>query len=162
MATGTILIDVLSVHQDNTNPPGIEWLTSGVPYLSFDDTTDELLTVAFRLPDDYASGLAYKWQYSMASATANNVAVRTQVKAVTDGTEDIGSATAATLEASADNVVPGTAGYTKTVSHSFSNLDSAAAGDYIEIQFGRENGTSGTNATGDMYLHTLTLTYTTT
>lgn len=162
MATATILIDLLSVHLDDTNPPGIQWSASGVPRLVFEGTTDKLFTIKFRLPDDYASGLAYKWQYSMASATANNVAVRSQVKAVTDGTEDVDSATFDTLEASADNAVPGTAGYLKTISHSLSNLDSAAAGDYIEIQFGRENGTSGTNATGDMYLHTLTLTYTTT
>lgn len=162
MTTATIMIDVFGIHKDSTNPPGTEWLTSGAPCLSFDDTTDELFTVALRLPDDYSSGLAYKWQYSMASATTNNVAVRSQVKAVTDGTEDIDSATAATIEASSDNAVPGTAGYTKTISHTMTNLDSAAAGDYIEIQLGRENGTSGTNATGDMYLHTLTLTYTTT
>lgn len=147
-------VDVLSVHKDATNPPGTAWL-NGVPYLTFDGTTDELFKIGFRMPTGTSTIKIY-WKYSMASATSNNVAIRIQVTAVPDG-ENIITATADTLEASSDSAVPATAGLTKEITHTITNDDSVAAGNYVHLQIGRENATSGTNATGDMYLHTLSL-----
>lgn len=148
-------INLLSVHRDQTNPPGTEW-RSGVPYLTFDGTTDEKFKVKFRMPTGTTGTIKILWMYSMASATTNNVAIRVQVTAVTAG-ESVSSATADTLEASSDSTVPGTAGIIKEISHTITNDDSVAAGDLVILEIGRENATSGTNATGDMYLETLSI-----
>ena len=159
MATSQIEIHVLSGIRDVTNPPGLLWVGAR-PFLTFDGTTNELLTWTFRLPVDYASGLTVKWQYSMASATTNNVAVRSQIMAVSSGgTINVDSYD--TLDKSADATVPGTVGIMDEISFALTNIDSAAAGDYIAVQLGRENGTTGTNATGDMYVWEIALTYTT-
>ena len=160
MATGTIILPILSAVPDATNPPGLAFTTAGRPYLTFDDTTDELCSWGFRLPGDYASGLTVIAQYSMASATGNNVAIRTEVMAIADG-EDVDTDNYASVEASADDTVPGTAGLMGVVSDALAT-PTVAAGDYVSLRFGRENGTSGTNATGDMELWSVTLEYTTT
>ena len=151
-------VNLLSVIR-TSSPPQLLWSASGAPYLAFDGTTDEFVLVKFRVPDNYASNFGVKWKYSMETATSNNVAIRMQVKAVTDG-ENITTATFDTLESSADDTVPGTAGLTKEISHTITNNDSMAAGDYVEIEIGRENATSGTNASNDMYLHNLVFFYT--
>ena len=148
-------INLLSVHKDATNPPGTAWL-NGTPYLTFNDTTDQLFKVSLRMPTGTTGTIKVFFKYSMASATTNNVAIRMQVTAVTDA-ENITTATADTLEASSDSAVPGTAGLTKEIEHTITNDDSVAAGDYVSIQIGRENATSGTNATGNMRLHALSI-----
>ena len=161
MATAEIILPILGGIRDVTNPPGILYSVIGRPYLTFDDTADELILYPFRMPDNYASGLEVYWQYSMASATTNNVAIRSQVMAVTDG-EDIDTDSFDTLDKSADATVPGTVGLMDEITHTLTNVDSLAAGDYVSIQLGRENATTGTNATGDMFVWALSLTYTTT
>lgn len=145
--------------QDATNPPELAF-EGNRPYLLFDGTTDELILRSFRLPDDYASGLTIKVQYSMVSATTNNVAIRTRVMATADG-EDIDTDNYAAVEASADATVPGTAGLMDEISEALTT-PTIAAGDYIALEIGRENGTSGTNATGDMEVWAMSLEYTTT
>lgn len=159
MATAEIILPILGGYRDPTNPPGVSW--TDVPYLTFDGTTDELLTWSFRIPDNYASALKVKWQYSMVSATTGVVAIRSQVGAssvadsITSGGFDI-------LEASADATVPGVAGNLAEISFSLTNVDSLAAGDNFAIRLGRENGTTGTNASGDMAVWAVSLQYTTT
>lgn len=160
MATSQINLPVLGGVRDTTNPPGLAWINAR-PYLLFDSTADELITFSFRMPGDYASGLAVKWQYSMVSATANNAAIRVQVMAASDG-DNIDTDSYDSLQASSDATVPGTAGLMDEISFSITSLDSLAAGDYVSVQLGRENGTSGTNATGDMEVWAIALTYTTT
>ena len=126
----------------------------------FDGSTDELLTWSqLRIPDDYGSGLTIKWQYSMVSATANNVAIRAQVMTVAAGGA-ISADSYDTLQASADDTVPGAAGNMKEISFALTNLDGLTAGRNFAIQLGRENGTSGTNASGDMAVWAIALTYT--
>ena len=159
MATGTIVLPVPGKF-DATNPPGIAFSTAGRPHLLFDDTTDELMLWQFRMPANYASGLTIKWQYSMASATTNVVAIRTEVMATADG-EDIDTDNYAAVEASADATVPGTAGLMDEISEAL-GTPTVAANDYISIRAGRENATSGTNATGDMEVWAISLEYTTT
>lgn len=131
------------------------------PHLVFEGTTDKLVTWSFHMPADYASGLTVKWQYSMLAATTNNVSVRSQVMAVSDG-EKIDADSYATLDKSTDSVVPGTVGNMKEISFALTNVDGLAAGDYFAIQLGRENATTGTNASGDMAVWSIVLTYTTT
>lgn len=158
MATGTILLPIPTLF-DDTNPPGYG-TEGGRPYLLFDDTTDELILWTFRLPADYASGLTLKAQYSMVSATANNVALRTEVMAIADG-EDIDTDNYSAVEKTADATVPATAGLMDEISDALTT-PTLAAGDYISLRLGRENATSGTNATGDLELWAASLEYTTT
>lgn len=143
---------------DATNPPGMAFTAANRPYLTFDDTTDELCLWLFRLPADYASGLTIKAQYSMASATSNVVAIRTEVMAIADG-EDIDTDNFSAVEASADATVPATAGLMDEISDAL-GTPTVAAGDYICLRLGRENATSGTNATGDMEVWVVALEYT--
>lgn len=153
-----IILPVLAAVPDATNPPGIAFTSANRPYLLFDGTTDELCSWHFKLPDDYSSGLTIKVQYSMASATTNNVAIRTEVMAIGSG-EAVDADNFAAVEASADATVPGTAGLMGVITDAL-GTPTVAAGDYIALRLGRENGTSGTNATGDMEVWAVSLTYT--
>lgn len=160
MATGTYPLPILAGVGDATNPPGLAFTSANRPYLLFDGTTDELISWHFRLPADYSSGLTIYVQYSMASATTNVIAIRTEVMATAD-TEDVDTDNFAAVEASADDTVPGTAGLMGEVSDALTT-PTLAAGDYIALRLGRENATSGTNATGDMEVWAVSLEYTTT
>lgn len=161
MATAEIPLPILGAVRDATNPPGMGW-SGAVPYLLFDGTTDELVTFSFRMPNNYASGLTVKWQYSMVSATFGNVALRSEIAASTVG-DNIASRTYAALEKSADNTVPFSgAGTLAEITYVPVNLDSLAAGDQFAMRIGRENGTTGSNAVGDMAVWAVSLTYTTT
>lgn len=160
MATATIILPITAAIGDPTNPPALAFTAANRPHLLFDDTTDELCLWAFELPGDYASGLTIRVHYSMASATANVVAIRTEVMAIADG-EDIDTDNFAAVEASADATVPGTAGLSDIITDAL-GTPTLAANDYIALRLGRENATSGTNATGDMEVWAVSLTYTTT
>jgi len=142
-----------------TAPAQIAHSAGGRPYLLLDGTVDESVIYSLRMPSDYASALTLIVHYSMATATTNNVAVRTQVMAVSDG-ENVDTDSFATLSKSADKTVPGTAGLMDVITHTLTNLDSLVASDYFAIHIARENATTGTNATGDMEIWALSLTYT--
>ena len=160
MATGSILLPIPAHSADPTNPPGLAYTAANRPYLTFDGTTDELCLWTFRMPQDYGSGLTIYVQYSMATATADNIAIRTEVMAIADG-EDVDTDSFSAVEASADKAVPtGTAGDMDVVSDAL-GTPTVAARDYICLRFGRENATSGTNATGDMEVWAVSLEYTT-
>lgn len=137
------------------NPPGILWTSGGRPLLTFDDTTDETIIRTWRMPDEYTAGLRFKVQYSMASATTNNVAIRVEIMAASSA-DGIVTDSFDTINVSADQTVPATAGNMAEITITPTNLDSLAGGDYIAVVIGRENGTSGTNAAGDMYWWSLT------
>lgn len=159
MATAEIILPILGGWKDLNSPPGTSW-SDTVPYLTFDGTTDEMIAWAFRMPSNYASGLIVKWQFSMLSATTGVVSIRSEVAASAVG---INPATNLydTLNKSADVTVPGTAGNLAEISFSPTNLDSLAAGSHLAIRLGRENATTGTNATGDMLVWAVSLIYTT-
>ena len=159
MATGTILLSIPPTSFDPTNPPGFAFTAANRPYLLFDGTTDELAIWTFRVPQDFASAMTMKWVYSMVSGVANNVAFRTEVMAIADA-EAVDADNFAAVEASGDNVVPGTAGLQKTISDALAT-PTIVAGDYLAIRAGRENATAGTNATGDMEVWAASLEYTT-
>lgn len=144
----------------SSSPPTIKRTTALRPYLAFDDTTDEVVQYSMRMPVDYVSGLAVKGALSMESATTNNVAIKSQVMAVSN-TESINTDSFDALNVSADIIVPGTVGLVKEFSFSLTTVDSIAAGDYFAIEIGRENTTTGTNATGDMFIWYLSLSYAT-
>lgn len=160
MAISQINLPVLGGVRDATSPPGMSYVTAR-PYLLFDSGTDELITWSFRMPDDYASGLTLKVQYSMVSATAGNVKIRGSVMAVSDG-ENIDTDSYDSQNTSADVVVPGTAGLMDEISLALASADSLAAGDYISVTVGRETTVTPTAASGDMEVWAIALTYTTT
>lgn len=160
MATAEIMLPLLGGWRDLNSPPGTAW-TDTTAYLTFDSTTDELIAWSFRMPANYASGLTVKWMFTMVSATSGVVATRSEV-----GSSTVGDTPATipfnTLEKSTDKAVPGVAGTMAEISHSLSSLGSLAAGHKFTIRLGRENATTGTNATGDMAVWAVSLTYTTT
>lgn len=160
MATAEIILPLLGGWKDLNSPPGTSWADT-VPYLTFDGTTDEMMAWAFRMPSNYASGLIVKWQFSMLSATTGVVAIRSEVAATASGGNP-STNLYDTLEKSTDTTVPGAAGNMAEISFSLTNVDSLAAGSYFAIRLGRENGTTGTNATGDMQVWAVSLIYTTT
>ena len=160
MATGTVLLPILA-NLDNSAPAAIAFSNS-IPHLLFDDTTQEYIYWSFRMPQDYASAPVLKLQYSMVSATSNNIEFEAQVMAVSDAdSQDLDSESYDTAN-SQSATVPGTVGYLDEVSLSLTNADSAAAGDLIRIKLSRDaDDGSNDTATGDLQLWSAALEYTT-
>lgn len=161
MATATIQLPVPPHGFDSSTPCALAY-SNGVPKLLFDDTTIEACYWQFRLPQNYASALTAKIQYSMDTATTGSVYIGVAVMAVTP--TDATNMDAESYDASGDNVgsdaaVPGTAGYMEEISLALAYADSAAAGDYVRIRM-RTNATG--TATGDMEVWAVSLEYTTT
>jgi len=160
MATGTIILPILAASLDASNPPGLDY-SQNRPKLLFDDTTPEIAYWVFRMPSNYSSALTAKIQYSMASATANEVEFEVSVMAVSDGdSQDLDSDSYDTAN-SGSATVPGTAGYLDEISISLSSNDSVAAGDWCAVKLARD-ADDGTNddATGDAEVWAVSLEYT--
>jgi hypothetical protein len=96
----------------------------------------------------------------MVSATTGVVRIGVQIMAASDG-DNIDTDSYDSQNTSADIAVPGTAGLMDEISLALSSVDSIAAGDYVSVQVRRENTVSGTNASGDMEVWAIALTYTT-
>jgi len=162
MATATIQLPVPPHGFDSSTPCALAY-SNGVPKLLFDDTTIEACYWQFRMPQNYASALTAKIQYSMASGVANEVEFQVNVMAVSD-------ADAQDLDAEsydADNVgsatVPGTAGYMDEISITLTNADSLAAGDLVRIRLTTDaDDAVNDDATGDREVWAVSLEYTTT
>lgn len=159
MATGTVLLPTLGAELDDTNPPGVSFVSSR-RMLLFDADTDEIIYYTFRMPQDYSSAPVLKFQYSMASATSGNVIVGCEVMAVTDG-EAVDSDSYDTVNTSSATAVPGTAGLMDEISLSLSNADSVAAGDYVALKIRRDADNASDTATGDLEYWGAALEYTT-
>jgi len=162
MATGTIILPVGGAYVDSTAPPGLGFSQSRAKLL-FDDTTPEIVRWVFRMPADYASGPVAKIQYSMASATSNDVEFEVSVMAVSDGdAQDLDADSFDTVN-SGSATVPGTAGYLDEISITLTNADSVAAGDWVCVKLARDadDGTNDT-ATGDAEVWAVSVEYTTT
>lgn len=144
---------------DDTNPPGVSFVGSR-RVLLFDDDTDEIIYYTFRMPQDYSSGLTLKFQYSMVSATTNEVIIGCEVMAVSDG-EDVDTDSYDTVNTSSATTVPGTAGLIDEISLTLTNADSVAAGDYVSIKIRRDANNAGDDAAGDMEFWGASLEYTT-
>lgn len=161
MATGSILLPVPGKF-DSTNPPGLGFFNTK-PRMLFADSSDEICHWAFRMPENYASAPVLKIQYSMASATANEVIIACEVMAITDGdAAAVDADSYDTVNTSAATTVPGTVGYMDEISLSLTNADSVAAGDFVALKFSRDADNAGDDATGDMEVIAASLEYTTT
>jgi len=145
---------------DSATPPGLSYFNSK-PRVLFDDTTDEHMHWTFRMPSDYSSALTAKIQYSMASATTNNLILAVEVMAVSDGdAAAIDADSYDTVNTSAATAVPGTAGYMDEISITLTNADSVAAGDWVAIRLSRDANNAGDTTVGDAEIVAMSLEYT--
>jgi hypothetical protein len=159
--TGTINLAIEGGTHDASNPAGRDYFNSK-PRLTFADAADETHHYTFRMPENYASGLTLKAQYSMESATSGNVILAAQVMAVSDGdSAAVDTDSYDTANTSSATAVPGTAGYIDEISLTLSNADSVAAGDWVAIKIFRDADNASDTATGDLELIALSLEYTT-
>ncbi|MHC4365230.1 MAG: hypothetical protein ACYSTJ_07170 [Planctomycetota bacterium] len=99
-----------------------------------------------------------KIQYSMASATSNNVEFGAALMAVTPGDSQDMDADSYDTENTASQAVAGTAGYMKGISIPLTNADSVAAGDYCAISL-RRTCAASPKATGDAEVWNVSLEY---
>ncbi len=173
MATGSILLLVgAAVPSDgsasNAAPQPVTKIgTEANPkkrYLTyaFDAGTDEMMTFSFQMPQEYASGgtLRIKWTTSVTTSTA--VIWAAKVSAVTAGDADTraehASSTAATVSSNTNTTEAGReAEATITL-----NMDSAAAGDMIDIVFYRDADNGSDSLAVDASLEGLNFEFTTT
>jgi hypothetical protein len=117
-------------------------------------TTGEYGMWTFRIPEDWATVTTPTCgvQYKMVSGTANNTEWTCQIACITPGDSQDADANAfATANVSADDTVPGTAGYIAEHTWNLTNDDSCAAGDFASIVIQRSTPT-GTDATGEAEL----------
>lgn len=131
---------------------------SGTGAVLFDASTAESLTYNTILYPYRGGALTAKVDYSMVSATANEVEWHISIECITPGdTADIDTDSFGTVDSLVDTV-PGTAGYLDTVSDTSLNGDSCAEGDRIRIKV-TTDATDATNddATGDRELRGLTI-----
>jgi len=121
-------------------------------------TGDEAIW-AWRVPDHYTGTLTAEVQYKMVSATTNNTEWGSELKCVTPGdATDLDAKSFATQNTSADDTVPGTAGYMAEHTWTITNDDSIAAGDFCSFRLERTTPT-GSDATGDAELLGVALTW---
>lgn len=168
MATGTIPLHIGSANPpdgtaSNKAPKILKRKSSSAapaPYrleAAFDPNTgaavadDQYLCWGgIEVPADYASGLVFKFAWKMASATANNVVDDARIGAVTSGDAvDVDAKGFAAQNLSATLAVPGTAGYLTVSSITLTNNDGVAAGDIIDVYFGRVGSSANDTAAGD-------------
>jgi len=170
IATGTIILPVQSAKLVGAH------ITSGDPAqgaaidggnagwtLLFDATTAEAAVWQFRMPVNWASGFTAKIQYTMATATADDVDFEVYVMAVSDGdSADVDTPSFATAT-SGTATVPGTAGYLDEISiDCSSNLDGLAAGDLVILRLARDaDDATNDDATGDAEVRAFSIEYTT-
>jgi hypothetical protein len=129
----------------------------------FDAATDEHLMWSFRTPVDYASGLVLRCMYKMASATTGDVILAARVAAVSEpDATDVDAKAFATVNTSAAQTVPGTAGHLNEISITLTNADSLAAGDFAVVWLSRDADNAGDTAAGDLELVACSLEFTST
>lgn len=167
MATGTILLPIVAAVPDPSNPPGLNFTgTTARPYLAFDGSAAiESCVWTFRMPENYASGLTAKIQWSGSSSTTVSHTVQWTVYVMaltpdTDGAADSDSYD--TENVVTDDILGTTAKRIQECSLTLSNADSVAAGDYVAIRLLRDYSDAADDLAEDAWLWGLSLEYTTT
>lgn len=129
---------------------------------AFDAATAEYVTFSFRMPANYASGGALKIEWSANAITATAVVWAAKVSAVTAGDVDTrlehASAAAASVTSNTDTAE---ANRIKEASITLT-MDSAAAGDVIDLVFFRDAANGSDTLAVDAALELLDFEYTTT
>lgn len=124
------------------------------PALAFDAAVAETCYWTAVVPQGFTGTVTATISYIMASATTGGVVFDAAIEAVTSGDAlDLDSATSFdTVNTGVDSAVPGTAGYMEQITITMSNLDAAAAADYIRISLTRNVNHASDTAAGDCYI----------
>lgn len=173
MATGTILLlpgaAILPDGSTANAGPGIsrrQGSQSGkaVHFLTLDfdgaGSTVESAWWQFRMPSDYLMGGALKVQW-MANATANAVKWQAQVAATTPGDADTPLEHALSTAATVTTNVNATEARRLTESSITLNMDSVAAGDFVQVVLFRDPSDGADTATVDAEVVMVAFEYTT-
>lgn len=172
MATGTVILPIAAA----TPPDGSA--SNAAPALqrvqgteanpkkhflvaAFDASTDEHLWWSFDMPADYASGGAVELKW-YANATSNSAVWGVRLGAVTAGDADTPiehALAAASTTTTATNTTE--ANRLNSTSITIANLDSAAAGDSIDLLIYRDADNGSDTLTVDAMLKNAKFTYTT-
>lgn len=161
----SILLTPGSATVSNDNPPAMiateGTMTPNAVFVqaAFDPDTDEHLFWTFAMPSDYSSGgsLVVLWR---TTATSGNVVWAGQVSAVTAADADTPLEHAWSTAATATSAANGTEA-SRLVSASITlNMDSAAAGDLVSLNFSRDANNAADTCTADAILMALRFDYT--
>lgn len=122
-------------------------------YWAFDAAAEETLkSKAFPLPSTYTGSGTLKLDvyYAMASATSGKVDFHASIEAITSGDAiDTDATESFAAQSTANQTVPGTAGYMSVLTITIANTDSAA-GDMVRITLVRDgNDATNDTAAGD-------------
>lgn len=165
MSTGTILLPPLAAIPHPTTPCGVAFASgTSRPYLTFDGTAAiESCVWTFRMPQDYASGLTAKIQWSGSASTTTSHTVQWSVyvmalTADTDGAADSDSYDSENVVS--DDILGTTAKRIQEASLSLSNADSVAAGDYVAIRLLRDYSDAADDLAEDAWVWSFSLEYT--
>jgi hypothetical protein len=145
-------------YAQRTTITGAATPAEAVPVLAFDGgSSDEYMDFLCRLSEDYAGGgLTFKGQFSMASATSNNVRLGIAIRRLNDDAEDIDTTAHSYSFQEATVAVASAVGEPKYFTIAFTDgaqMDSWAAGELAIVRFRREaSDTTNDTAAGDMYL----------
>lgn len=141
----------------NNEPPSSNYATLGIrnnhPVLDFDSGTNESAIFTGILPKQYSgNGITVYIHYTMDSATSGNIYWNVSFERIGDQVLDIDSDNFASAQ-SANETVPGTAGYVSIISIPFTDgaqIDAIAAGEAFRLKITRDAATD--TATGDARL----------
>lgn len=177
MATGTIILPIMGAmlpdgSTNNASPQFIR--TKGtatssssvpapfIPQLLFDPATNEHCFFTFRMPADYASGLALKLLWGVNSASAANVVWEGRINAVTPADADTPNEHAFAAANSATTAVNTTeARRLIETPITLTNADSVAAGDLVTLMVKRDAASGSDTCAVDAELSAVSLEYTT-
>ena len=144
MATGTIILPLLGMVPDGTNPPDLEFASGTLrPYWAFDGgSVTESGIWTFQMPGDYSSGLTANliWSGSSSTTTSHTAQWQISVMALTPETDSVATDTDSydTANTGADDILGTTASRPQALSISLTNDDSVTADDYVAIQIERD------------------------
>lgn len=128
-------------------------MVNGRPALAFSDSTTETCYWTMVVPQGWTGTKTFIITYAMASATTGGVVFDVAVEAISDGDSiDMDSSTSFDTANSANETVPGTAGFPSQLTVTLTNNDSSAAGDYIRFSLARDTADGNDTATGDCYV----------
>jgi len=141
----------------SNEPPAATYATpdkrNARPVLDFALT--EIGVFGFMMPQHYGGGgVTFYLIYAMTSAVADDINLSTALERVNDGGLDIDGDSFAAAQNTGDITVPGTSGFTDTVTTAHTDgaqMDSIAVGDGFRVKVLR-NAVGGTDATGDLEL----------
>jgi hypothetical protein len=153
MATRAILLPNAAEFDGANFPQLREYLISNIPrqVLAFDAATRETAYWQFIAPQGLTGTLTAIIFYRMASATTGGIAIDIAIEAITpDDALDTDASNSFDTDNTANETVPGTAGFMSSLSVTLTNADSIAAGDLVRLATSRDVADAADTATGDM------------